>query len=51
MKGMNRWLAAVVLIGGLGMVACEEDPVGSGGHEEGDVASFRIREAGGAVLY
>ena len=40
----------VLLVGMATLAACEEDPVDTG-HSEGDVASFRIREVGGAVLY
>lgn len=46
----RRVLAIAVMIGGLGVSACEDDPVDTGDREEG-IASFRIREVGGTVLY
>ena len=47
----RRLLAIAVLIVGASLAACEDDPVDGGGHEEGEVASFRIRQVGGPVLY
>ena len=47
----RRVLAIAVLIGSSMMAACEDDPVDANGHDEGDVASFRIRQVGGGTLF
>ena len=40
----RRLLAIAVLIGGMGLGACEDDPVDPDEHDEGDVAGFRIEQ-------
>ena len=49
---LSRLLAIAVLIGGAS--ACESDPAGVDGHDEGDIASFRIDQQiqtpGGEIL-
>lgn len=45
----RRILAIAVLIGGASLAACEEDPVGSGSHEEA-VAGFELRTLAGTTL-
>lgn len=41
-RAARRVLALAVLLGGVGLAACEDDPIDPDEHAEGDVAGFRI---------